>query len=137
MRFVITIGSFVVGLAALAFAAAAAAAGPQLSLTEKAVKVQNGKIALHVSCTSDDECNSVVTARVPMPGGILIKKGGLGGKIFTLQNGESKALGFPLTAEVRRWLKTHPRTTLIVGLKSSDSEFDNDWSTQLRLPLRA
>ena len=97
--------------------------------------MRNGKIVLR-HCASDDECSSVATARVPMPGGIIVKK-----EAWAERSSRSRTARPRRSAScsplVKRWLKTHRRTTLIVGLKSSDSEYDNDWSTTLRLPLRA
>ena len=139
MRSVRSIITVAVALAALALAGVAAASTipTQLSLQEKALKVKNGRIVLTVSCASDDVCNSIVTARVPMPGGIIIKRGGLGGKIFKMQNAETKGVVFTLTPEVKAWLKTHRRTSLLVTLKATDGEYEASFRQQLRIPLAA
>ena len=138
MRSIRSITTVAVALAALALAGVAAAdETTQLSLQEKTLKVNNGRIVLTVSCVSNDVCNSIVTARVPMPGGIIVKRGGLGGKIFKLQNAETKGVVFTLTPEVKTWLKTHRRTSLLVTLKATDGEYEAHFRQQLRIPLAA
>jgi hypothetical protein len=73
-----------------------------------------------------------------MPGGsALVPRGGLGGKIFSLEAGETRTLVFALTPDVRAWLKSYPRTTLIVQAKASDDTYENKWQTTLRLRLVA
>jgi hypothetical protein len=72
-----------------------------------------------------------------MPGGVIVKKGGLGSKIFKLQADETKALVFTVPADVRRWLATHRRTSLYVFMKAVDEDYDNNWKRELRVPLRA
>jgi hypothetical protein len=139
MRSIRSITTVVVVLAVLALAGVAAAntIPTQLSLQDKTLKVKNGRIVLTVSCASDDVCNSIVTARVPMPGGIIIKRGGLGGKIFKMQNAETKGVVFTLTPEVKTWLKSHRRTSLHVSLKATDGEYGDHFLQKLRIPLSA
>jgi hypothetical protein len=138
MRSIRSITGLGVTLGVLALAGiAAAATTPTLALKETTAKVANGRIVLTVTCASDNVCNSIVGARVPMPGGVIVKKGGLGSKIFKLQADETKALVFTVPADVRRWLKTHRRTNLYLFMKAVDEDYDNNWKRELRIPLRA
>ncbi|HJV30276.1 MAG TPA: hypothetical protein VJ645_07135 [Gaiellaceae bacterium] len=122
----------VVALASSSVAGAAdVPAAPNLTVGPSVVKVQSGKIILTATCVGDARCQSVLTAA------IAVRNGGLGGKIFRVDPGETKQLVFSLRPEVRRWLKTHRRSTLVISARTSNEEYEVVWRGTFRLQLVA
>jgi hypothetical protein len=120
------------GAAILAFAvigSAAAADVPKLQIGPSIVKVKNGKLVLVATCIGDAECQSVLTARID------VKNGGLGGQIFKVDGGQSERLVFDLEPNVRTWLKSHRRNTLVVSARTSNEEYEVVWRGTFRLKL--
>ena len=110
---------------------AAAADVPKLQIGPSVVKVKNGKLVLVAKCIGDAECQSVLTARID------VKNGGLGGQIFKVDGGQSERLVFNLEPNVRTWLKTHRRNTLVISARTSNEEYEVVWRGTFRLKLRS
>jgi opacity protein-like surface antigen len=124
-------------VAALAVAAlassslAAAADAPKLQIGPSVVKVANGKLVLTAKCIGTAECQSVLTARID------VKNGGLGGQIFDVEPGQTEKLVFKLEPNVRAWLRTHRRSTLVISARTSNEEYEVVWRGTFRLQLHA
>ena len=120
-------------VAALASSSLAAAASdlPKLQIGPSVVKVKNGKLVLKATCIGDAECQSVLTARID------VGNGGLGGQIFSVDPGQTERLVFNLAPNVRTWLKTHRRSTLVINARTSNEEYDVVWRGTFRLKLHA
>lgn len=106
-------------------------AAPNLTIGPSVVKVRSGKIVLTATCVGEARCQSVLTAS------IAVRNGGLGGKIFRIEPGETKSLVFSLRPEVRRWLKSHRRSTLVISARTSNEEYEVVWRGTFRLQLLA
>ena len=119
----------VVALAASSLAAAADV--PKLQIGPSEVKVKNGKLVLNAKCIGEAECQSVLTARID------VKNGGLGGQIFDIDPGQTERLVFNLEPNVRAWLKTHRRSTLVINARTSNEEYEVVWRGTVRLKLLA
>jgi ribosomal protein S9 len=121
-----------IAVAALASSSLAAAAdAPKLQIGPSIVKVANGKLVLQATCVGEAECQSVLTARID------VKNGGLGGQIFKVGPGQTKALVFKLEPNVRTWLKTHRRSTLVISARTSNEDYEVVWRGTFRLKLHA
>lgn len=119
-----------IAVAALVSSSLAAAADvPKLQIGPSVVKVKNGKLALVAKCIGDAECQSVLTARID------VKNGGLGGQIFKVDGGRSERLVFNLAPNVRTWLKTHRRNTLVIEARTSNEDYEVVWRGTFRLRL--
>ena len=121
-------------LVALAFAGMAQGADgttPRLTIGPSVVKAQGGKLVLTATCVGDARCQAVLTARID------VRNGGLGGQIFRVEPGATKRLVFTFRPEVRTWLKTHPRSTLVVDARTSNDEYEVVWRGSFRLRLVA
>jgi hypothetical protein len=121
----------VVALASTSVVASAQADVPKLKIGPAAVKVKNGKFALNATCIGSAECQSVLTARID------VKNGGLGGQIFDVEPGQTEKLVFKLEPNVRTWLKTHPRSTLVISARTSNEDYEVVWRGTFRLKLLA
>ena len=122
----------VAAVAVLALASsslAAAADAPRLQIGPSIVKAKNGKLVLVASCVGDAACRSVLTARID------VKNGGLGGQIFEVAPGRSEKLVFKLEPNVRYWLKSHPRSTLVIEARTSNEDYEVVWRGTFRLKL--
>ena len=108
---------------------ASAADVPKLQIGPSVVKVKNGKLVLVASCIGDAECQSVLTARID------VKNGGLGGQIFKVDGGQSERLVFTLEPNVRTWLKSHRRNTLVIAARTSNEDYEVVWRGTFRLKL--
>ena len=117
----------VIALAASSLAAAADV--PKLQIGPSTVKVKNGKLVLVAKCLGEAECQSVLTARID------VKNGGLGGKIFKVDAGQSEKLVFNLEPNVRTWLKSHRRNTLVINARTSNEDYEVVWRGAFRLKL--
>jgi hypothetical protein len=121
-----------IAVAALASSSLAAAADvPKLQIGPSVVKVKNGKLVLNATCIGDAECQSVLTARID------VKNGGLGGQIFKVAQGQSEKLVFNLEPNVRYWLKSHRRSTLVIEARTSNEDYEVVWRGTFRLKLVA
>lgn len=119
-------------VAALAASSLAAAADvPKLQIGPPVVKVANGKLVLTAKCLGTAECQSVLTARID------VKNGGLGGQIFKIGPGQAERLVFKLEPNVRAWLRTHRRSTLVISARTSNEEYEVVWRGTFRLQLHA
>jgi hypothetical protein len=125
----------IVAAAALAILAsssvASAAAPPALKVGPQVAKVQNGKLVLTATCVGDARCQAVLTARID------VRNGGLGGQIFRVEPGATKKLVFDLRPEVRTWLKSHPRSSLVIDARTSNEDYEVVWRGSFRLKLHA
>jgi hypothetical protein len=132
-----TLKSFIaipLALAALAAggsALAADSAAPTLTIGPSVVKAKGGRMVLDATCVGEARCQAVLTARID------VRNGGLGGQIFKVEPGTTKRLVFTFRPEVRTWLKTHPRTTLVVDARTSNDEYEVVWRGTFRLRLVA
>ena len=123
-----------VAVASVALATAAIAApadAPRLTIGPSVVKAKNGKLVLNATCIGTAECQSVLTARID------VRNGGLGGQIFDVDAGQTEKLVFKLQPNVRAWLKTHRRNTLVVEARTSDEDHEVVWRGTFRLKLRS
>jgi hypothetical protein len=111
--------------------AGAQAAPPKLEIGPSVVKVKNGKLVLVAKCIGDAECQSVLTARID------VRNGGLGGQIFDVDPGKTEKLVFKLEPNVRMWLKTHRRSTLVISARTSNEEYQVVWRGTFKLTLLA
>jgi hypothetical protein len=119
-----------IALVALVSSSVAAAADvPKLQIGPSIVKVKNGKLVLNATCIGEAECQSVLTARID------VKNGGLGGQIFKVDGGQSERLVFELEPNVRTWLKSHRRNTLVIGTRTSNEDYEVVWRGTFRLKL--
>lgn len=125
----------IVAAAALALLAssslATAAETPALKVGPAVAKVRNGKLVLTATCVGQARCQAVLTARID------VRNGGLGGQIFRVEPGSTKKLVFDLRPEVRTWLETHPRSTLVVDARTSNEDYEVVWRGSFRLKLLA
>jgi type 1 fimbria pilin len=121
----------ILALASSSLASAADVPPPALTVGPSVVKVRNGKIVLTATCVGEAKCQSVLTAR------IAVRNGGLGGQIFRVEPGQTKNLVFNLRPEVRTWLKSHRRSTLVIEARTSDENYDVVWRGTFRLSLVA
>jgi hypothetical protein len=119
------------GAALISSSLAVAADVPKLTIGPSVVKVRSGKIALAATCVGEARCQSVLTARID------VRNGGLGGQIFRVEPGKTEKLVFSLRPEVRTWLKTHPRSTLVISARTSNEDYDVVWRATFRLRLVA
>ena len=119
----------VVALASTSLAAAADV--PKLQIGPSVVKVKNGKLVLVAKCIGEAECQSVLTARID------VGNGGLGGQIFKTAPGATEKLVFILEPNVRTWLKTHRRSTLVISARTSNEDYEVVWRGTFRLKLVA
>jgi hypothetical protein len=110
---------------------AVGAAVPKLQIGPSVAKVKNGKLILAASCIGELECQSVLTARID------VRNGSLGGKIFKVAPGQTEKLVFKLEPKVRAWLKTHPRSTLVINARTSNENYEVVWRGTFRLKLVA
>lgn len=108
---------------------ATAADAPKLKIGPSAVKLKNGKLVLNATCIGSSECQSVLTARID------VGNGGLGGKIFDVEPGKTEKLVFTLAPNVRIWLKTHRRNTLVIEARTSNEDYEVVWRGTFRLKL--
>jgi len=121
-----------IAVAALASTSLAAAADvPKLQIGPSVVKVKNGKLVLKATCIGEAECQSVLTARID------VGNGGLGGQIFKVAPGGTEKLVFKLEPNVRTWLKSHRRSTLVINARTSNEEYEVVWRGTFRLKLVA
>jgi hypothetical protein len=109
----------------------AAAAVPKLQIGPSVVKVTNGKLVLTAKCFGEAVCQSVLTARID------VRNGGLGGQIFKVEPGQTEKLVFNLAPNVRTWLKSHRRSTLVISARTSNDEYEVVWRGTFRLQLVA
>lgn len=116
-------------IALISSSLAAAADVPRLQIGPSVVKVKNGKLILVAKCMGDAECQSVLTARID------VKNGGLGGQIFKVDAGQSERLVFNLEPNVRTWLKSHRRNTLVISARTSNEDYEVVWRGTFRLKL--
>jgi hypothetical protein len=122
----------VAAIGALATSGVAAASDvPKLTVGPAVAKVKNGKLVLTAACSGESTCQSVLTARID------VRNGGLGGQIFKFEPGASKKLVFDLRPEVRTWLKSHPRSRLVVSARTSNENYEVVWRGTFRLTLLA
>lgn len=110
---------------------ATAAEPPRLEIGPPVVKVGKGKLVLLAKCIGEARCQSVLTARID------VRNGGLGGQIFKVEPGQTEKLAFVLEPNVRRWLKTHRRSKLVVSARTSDENYQVVWRGTFRLTLLA
>jgi hypothetical protein len=110
---------------------AATAPAPKVKIGPSIVKVKGGKLVLNATCVGEDRCQSVLTARID------VRNGGLGGQIFGVEPGKSTKLVFDLRPEVRTWLASHPRSSLVVEARTSNEDYDVVWRGTYRLTLLA
>ena len=123
-----------VALAALAWAGIAVAADvgpPKLTIGPAVVKAKGGTMTLTATCVGESRCQAVLTARID------VRNGGLGGQIFRVEPGATKQLVFTFRPEVRKWLQSHPRSTLVVEARTSNEEYEVEWRGTFRLRLVA
>jgi hypothetical protein len=106
-------------------------AEPKLTIGPSVVKAQGGKMVLKATCVGDARCQAVLTARID------VRNGGLGGQIFRVEPGQTKQLVFTFRPEVRTWLRTHPRSTLVIDARTSNDEYEVVWRGTFRLRLVA
>jgi hypothetical protein len=119
-------------LAALVSSSLAAAADvPKLQIGPSVVKVKSGKLILNATCVGEAECQSVLTARID------VKNGGLGGQIFDVEPGQTEKLVFKLEQNVRTWLKSHRRSTLVISARTSNEDYEVVWRGTFRMKLVA
>jgi hypothetical protein len=104
---------------------------PELKIGPSVVKVKNGKLVLVAKCLGDAECQSVLTARID------VRNGGLGGQIFDVEPGQTEKLVFKLEPNVRTWLKSHRRSTLVIEARTSNEDYEVVWRGTFRLKLLA
>ena len=126
----------VVPFALVALASGGAALGadattPKLTIGPAVVKAKDGKMVLKATCVGDARCQAVLTARID------VRNGGLGGQIFRVEPGQTKQLVFSFRPEVRTWLKTHKRSTLVIEARTSNEEYEVVWRGTFRLHLVA
>jgi hypothetical protein len=125
----------IVAASALALLASSSVAGaaetPALKVGPKVAKVRNGKLVLNATCLGTSRCQAVLTARID------VRNGGLGGQIFRVEPGATKQLVFDLRPEVRTWLESHPRSSLVIDARTSNEEYEVVWRGSFRLTLRA
>src|SRR5918995_3344604 len=115
--------------ALLSTSLAVAADVPKLQVGPSVVKVKNGRIVLAATCVGEAECQSVLTARID------VRNGGLRGHIFDVDPGQTEQLVFKLEPNVRFWLKTHPRSTVVINARTSNEEYEVVWRGTFRLKL--
>ena len=77
----------------------------------------------------ESRCQAVLTARID------VRNGGLGGQIFRVEPGATKKLVFTFRPEVRKWLQSHPRSTLVIEARTSNEEYEVVWRGTFRLRL--
>ncbi len=130
-RLIVLAALTLAALATSSFAAGAADAVPKLKVGPSAVKVKNGKFVLNASCLGEAECQSVLTARID------VGNGGLGGKIFEIEPGKTEKLVFKLAPNVRYWLRSHHRSTLVIEARTSNEDYEVVWRGTFRLKLFA
>ena len=130
-RFIVLAVLAAAALASSSLAAGAAADVPKLKIGPSAVKVMNGKLVLNATCIGSSECHSVLTARID------VGNGGLGGKIFDVDPGKTEKLVFKLEPNVRYWLRSHHRSTLVIEARTSNEEYEVVWRGTFRLKLLA
>lgn len=121
-------------IAVLAFASSTLANGataPTLKIGPPLVRAQDGKVVLTATCIGETRCQSVLTASID------VRNGGLGGKIFRVAPGATQKLVFVLRPEVRTWLKSHRRSTLVINARTSNEEYEVVWRGTFRLRLVA
>ena len=123
-------------LAVIAFASSSVALGadataPKLTIGPSVVKAKDGKMVLSATCVGESRCQAVLTARID------VRNGGLGGQIFRVEPGATKKLVFTFRPEVRTWLESHPRSTLVVEARTSNEEYEVVWRGTFRLRLVA
>ena len=118
-------------LASAGIAGAADSTAPRLKIGPPVVKAQAGKMTLTATCLGEARCQAVLTARID------VRNGGLGGQIFRVEPGATKKLVFTFRPEVRTWLKTHPRSALVIEARTSNEDYDVVWRGTFRLQLRA
>ena len=121
----------IAALASSSLAASAAADVPKLRIGPSVVKVSTGKLVLTATCIGELECQSVLTARID------VGNGGLGGQIFDVDPGKTEKLVFKLESNVRTWLKSHRRSTLVINARTSNEDYDVVWRGTFRLKLHA
>lgn len=121
----------VAALASSSVALGAGMAEPKLTIGPSVVKAQGGKMVLKATCVGEARCQAVLTARID------VRNGGLGGQIFRVEPGQTKQLVFSFRPEVRTWLKTHKRSTLVIEARTSNEEYDVVWRGTFRLRLVA
>ena len=110
---------------------ASATTAPALQVGPKIAKVTNGKLVLTATCLAEERCQAVLTARID------VRNGGLGGQIFRVEPGATKKLVFDLRPEVRTWLKSHPRSSLVIDARTSNEDYEVVWRGSFRLKLHA
>jgi hypothetical protein len=130
LRTLTIVAAIALGILASASVASATTA-PALKVGPKIAKVQNGKLVLNATCVGDARCQAVLTARID------VRNGGLGGQIFRVEPGSTKKLVFDLRTEVRTWLKSHPRSSLVIEARTSNEEYEVVWRGSFRLTLVA
>ena len=126
----IAVGMAVAALA-LAGIAAAETGTPKLTIGPAVVKAKGGTMTLNATCVGESRCQAVLTARID------VRNGGLGGQIFRVAPGATKKLVFIFRPEVRKWLQSHPRSTLVVEARTSNEEYEVVWRGTFRLRLVA
>ena len=131
LRTLIAVPFALVAFASAGVALGADATAPKLTIGPSVVKAQGGKMVLKATCVGEARCQAVLTARID------VRNGGLGGQIFRVEPGQTKQLVFTFRPEVRTWLKTHPRSTLVIEARTSNEEYDVVWRGTFRLRLVA
>jgi hypothetical protein len=125
------IAALVLTAPAPASLAGGTAAAPKVKVGPSVVKVKGGKLLLNATCVGEERCQSVLTARID------VRNGGLGGQIFRIEPGQSTKLVFDLRPEVRTWLASHPRSSLVIEARTSNEDYDVVWRGTYRLTLVA
>ena len=120
-----------VALALGGVAQAADGTAPKLMIGPSVVKAQGGKMVIKATCVGDARCQAVLTARID------VRNGGLGGQIFRVEPGATKQLVFTFRPEVRTWLKSHTRSTLVIEARTSNEDYEVVWRGTFRLRLVA
>jgi hypothetical protein len=131
IRKLIVVATAVAALVSSSLAFGAAADVPKLQIGPSVVKVNNGKLILNATCVGEAECQSVLTARID------VKNGGLGGQIFDVEPGQTEKLVFKLEQNVRTWLKSHRRSTLVISARTSNEDYEVVWRGTFRMKLVA
>jgi hypothetical protein len=116
-------------LASAGIAGAADSTTARLKIGPQVVKAHGGKMTLTATCLGEARCQAVLTARID------VRNGGLGGQVFRVEPGATKKLAFTFRPEVRTWLKTHPRSSLVIEARTSDEEYEVVWRGTFRLRL--
>jgi hypothetical protein len=118
-------------LASAGVAAVADTGIPKLTIGPSVVKAKGGRMTLKATCVGEARCQAVLTARID------VRNGGLGGQIFRLEPGATKQLVFTFRPEVRTWLKSHPRSNLVIEARTSNEDYEVVWRGSFRLRLVA